>query len=500
MVNAAHTTAGWLVVDNKHDSAHTELAQSPSPLQLRAAHRQRPGHGSPRDGTEPTRHPERSLMSELSTPLDRLSSPPVAQPKRVWFSSFIGASIEFYDFSIYATASALVFAPLFFSPAQASIGVVLSFATLAAGYFARPLGAAVFGHFGDRIGRKTTLISTVLLMGVATVLIGVLPTYDQVGALAPVLLVILRIVQGFSVGGEWGGAVVMTTEHSSTERRSFMGSATAMGSAFGVLLGFLAFAVVVPLSGDGFMTWGWRLPFLATVVLFGLAIYMRLRITESPVMVEAHHNRSSATALPIKTLFAGYGKPVLLAAGVFTGPFMIHSCMGTFFISYGVTDLGLDRQFLLNASVLGMLAALISIPIGGLLADRFGRRRVLAVGVILATANLFLLWPLFLSGQPAGIIVAYVLVFTFHSLCLAPIGALYSELFPTEVRYTGVSMCYQIASLVGGGLGPLAASLLVANGLGIGAVVAMLATFCVLAGLCVMRLPRTDHIDLRRVA
>ena len=438
-------------------------------------------------------------MSETNLNVTRQTEQPVAQPKRVWFSSFIGAAIEFYDFSIYATASALVFAPLFFSPAQASVGVVLSFATLAAGYVARPLGAAVFGHFGDRVGRKTTLITTVLLMGIATVLIGVLPTYEKIGVAAPLLLVALRVVQGISVGGEWGGAVVMTTEHSSTKHRSFMGSATAMGSAAGLLLGFIAFAAVDRLSGDSFLSWGWRLPFLATVVLFVLAIYMRLRITESPVMLESHANKPVENVLPIKALFASHGRRVLLAAAVFTGPFMIHSCMGTFFMSYGVNELGIERDFLLNASILGMVAALISIPIGAVLADRFGRRRILAIGVALATANLAVLWTVFTVGNTSGIILVYILVFTFHSLCLAPIGALYSELFPTEVRYTGVSMCYQIASLVGGGLGPLAASLLIAKGLGLGSVVAMLAAFCVLAGIAISLLPRTDEVDLRNV-
>lgn len=438
-------------------------------------------------------------MSEIESDTVKLSSPPTRQPKRVWFSSFIGASIEFYDFSIYATAAALVFGPLFFSPAPASVGVVLSFLTLAAGYIARPVGAVVFGHFGDKIGRKTTLITTVVLMGVATALIGVLPTYAGVGALAPVLLVTLRVIQGISVGGEWGGAVVMTTEHSSTERRSFMGSATAMGSAFGVLLGFVAFAAVVALTGDNFLVWGWRLPFLATVVLFGLAVYMRLRITESPVMVEAAEKNAQATRLPITVVFTKYGKSLALAAGVFTGPFMIHSCMGTFFVSYGVTELGMSRSFLLNASIVGVAMSFIGIPIGGILADKFGRRRVLAVGVTLATVNLLLLGPLFSSATTVGVVLAYALVFTFHSLCLAPIGALYSEMFPTSVRYTGVSMSYQISSLVGGGLGPVAASLLIASGLGLSAVLTMLAIFCLLAGFCVFRLPRTDEVDLRSV-
>lgn len=435
--------------------------------------------------------------SEVPTRSPGPQAPPPRQPKRVWFSSFIGAAIEFYDFSIYATAAALVFGPLFFSPAQASLGVVLSFLTLAAGYIARPVGAIVFGHYGDKIGRKTTLITTVVLMGIATTLIGVLPTYESVGVLAPVLLVTLRVVQGLSVGGEWGGAVVMTTEHSSTKNRSFMGSATAMGSALGVLLGFAAFSIVVSATGDNFLTWGWRLPFLATVVLFGLAVYMRLRITESPVMIEAAKNNDRPAKLPFTIIFTQYAKPVALAAGVFAGPFMIQSLLGTFFINYGVTEFGLTRSFLLNASIIGVAFSFVGIPIGGLLADRFGRRRVLAVGVTLATLNLAVLGLLFTGATAVGVIVSYSLVYIFHSLCLAPIGALYSELFPTAVRYTGVGMSYQFSSLIGGGLGPVAASLLIASGLGLGSVFAMLAFFCLVAGYCIYRLPRTDNIDLR---
>ncbi|KZF13196.1 hypothetical protein A2J03_15235 [Rhodococcus sp. EPR-157] len=270
-----------------------------------------------------------------------------------------------------------------------------------------------------------------------------------------------------------------------------------MGSALGVLLGFAAFSIVVSATGDNFLTWGWRLPFLATVVLFGLAVYMRLRITESPVMIEAAKNNDRPAKLPFTIIFTQYAKPVALAAGVFAGPFMIQSLLGTFFINYGVTEFGLTRSFLLNASIIGVAFSFVGIPIGGLLADRFGRRRVLAVGVTLATLNLAVLGLLFTGATAVGVIVSYSLVYIFHSLCLAPIGALYSELFPTAVRYTGVGMSYQFSSLIGGGLGPVAASLLIASGLGLGSVFAMLAFSCLVAGYCIYRLPRTDNIDLR---
>jgi MHS family shikimate/dehydroshikimate transporter-like MFS transporter len=421
------------------------------------------------------------------------------QARRVWVSSFLGATIEFYDFSIYSTAAALVLAPLFFAAASPTVGLAISFATLAIGYAARPIGAAIFGHYGDRIGRKSTLIATIILMAAATFLIGCLPTTAQIGELAPILLVLLRLLQGVSVGGEWGGAVVMTTEHSTQGRRGWMGSATMTGASAGVLLGFVAYAIMVPLSGAGFMSWGWRVPFWVTAVLFGVAIYMRLKVTESPVMVKLQEDQpAQKQALPIKALFTRYPGTVFKAAGVFVGAFMLQQVMISFFVSYAVTDLGQSRSAMVNASVIGVAVSFVGIPLAGLLTDRVGRRPVLITGLVLQALNCLLIWPLLSSKNYGLIVVSFCLVFLFHSLCYAPLGALFSELFPSAMRYTGVSMAYQIASLIGG-FGPLVASLLIAGGLSPLWVIGMLLLGLLVSITCALLMPRTDHVDLAEI-
>jgi MFS family permease len=421
------------------------------------------------------------------------------QARRVWVSSFLGATIEFYDFSIYSTASALVLAPLFFASASPTVGLAISFATLAIGYAARPVGAAIFGHYGDRIGRKSTLIATIILMAAATFLIGCLPTTAQIGQLAPILLILLRLLQGVSVGGEWGGAVVMTTEHSTEGRRGLMGSATLTGASAGVLLGFVAYAIMVPLSGDGFLSWGWRVPFWITALLFGLAIYMRLKVTESPVMVKLQEDQPAQKQdLPIKALFTRYPGTVFKAAGVFVGAFMLQQVMISFFVSYAVTDLGQSRSAMVNASMIGVAVSFVGIPLAGLLTDRFGRRPVLVTGLVLQTLNCLLIWPLLSSQNYGLILVSFCLVFLFHSLCYAPLGALFSELFPSAMRYTGVSMAYQVASLIGG-FGPLFATLLIAGGLSPLWVIGMLLLGLLVSITCALLMPRTDHVDLAEI-
>lgn len=421
------------------------------------------------------------------------------QARRVWVSSFLGATIEFYDFSIYSTASALVLAPLFFAASSPTVGLAISFGTLAIGYAARPIGAAIFGHYGDRIGRKSTLIATIILMAAATFLIGCLPTTAQIGELAPILLILLRLLQGVSVGGEWGGAVVMTTEHSTEGRRGLMGSATLTGASAGVLLGFAAYAIMVPLSGDGFLSWGWRVPFWVTALLFALAIYMRLKVTESPVMVKLQEDQpAQKQSLPIKALFTRYPGTVFKAAGVFVGAFMLQQVMISFFVSYAVSDLGQSRSAMVNASMIGVAVSFVGIPLAGLLTDRFGRRPVLITGLVLQTLNCLLIWPLLSSQNYGLIVVSFCLVFLFHSLCYAPLGALFSELFPSAMRYTGVSMAYQLASLIGG-FGPLFATLLIAGGLSPLWVIGMLLLALLVSLTCALLLPRTDHVDLAEI-
>lgn len=422
------------------------------------------------------------------------------QQRRVWASSFIGAAIEFYDFSIYSTASALVFAPLFFSQVDPAVGLMLSFATLAVGYAARPLGAVIFGHFGDKIGRKATLIVTIVLMAAATFSIGLLPTFAQIGVFAPIMLVLLRCLQGISVGGEWGGAVVMTTEHASAKRRVFMGSATACGAAAGIVIGYGVFAIALPLAGESFNTWGWRVPFLMTAVLFVLAIYMRLKVQESPIMQELKESAASLKReLPVRAVFTTYFGRVAMGALIFIGPMTINTLMMTFFLSQGVSVLGISRQDMVTASMIGVACSLVGIPLAALLTDRFGRRRILVIGISLAALNALLVWPMLSSGSFGLIVLIFCLVFAIHSLCYAPITAVYSEIFPSNIRYTGVSVTYQIAALIGGGLSPVAASSLVAAGFSPLTVIGMSIVLLLASLVAAARLKPTDNIDLREV-
>lgn len=422
------------------------------------------------------------------------------QARRVWMSSFIGAAIEFYDFSIYSTASALVFVPLFFSQVNPAIGLVLSFSTLAIGYLARPIGALIFGHFGDKIGRKVTLITTMVLMAVATFLIGFLPTYDQIGIAAPLILVALRCLQGISVGGEWGGAVVMTTEHSSTKRRALMGSATTSGSAAGLLIGFGVFTIALQLTDDSFLEWGWRVPFLLTAVLFIVAIYMRLKVNESPIMEELKRDGDVIDyELPAKLVFTKYFGRVIKAALIFVGPMAINTLMMTFFLSYSVSNFGAAREDMTFASMIGVSMSMIGIPIAAIWADRFGGRRILLIGISLATLNALLILPMLSSGSHALIIISFCLVFACHALCLAPITAVYSEIFPSKIRYTGVSTTYQIATLIGGGLAPVAASSLVAAGLSPIAVITMAVVLLLVSLAAASRVAAKERVDLREV-
>jgi MHS family shikimate/dehydroshikimate transporter-like MFS transporter len=278
-----------------------------------------------------------------------------------------------------------------------------------------------------------------------------------------------------------------------------MGSATMTGASAGVLLGFVAYAIMVPLSGAGFMSWGWRVPFWVTAVLFGVAIYMRLKVTESPVMVKLQEDQpAQKQALPIKALFTRYPGTVFKAAGVFVGAFMLQQVMISFFVSYAVTDLGQSRSAMVNASVIGVAVSFVGIPLAGLLTDRVGRRPVLITGLVLQALNCLLIWPLLSSRNYGLIVVSFCLVFLFHSLCYAPLGALFSELFPSAMRYTGVSMAYQIASLIGG-FGPLVASLLIAGGLSPLWVIGMLLLGLLVSITCALLMPRTDHVDLAEI-
>ncbi|MEV0043964.1 MFS transporter [Nocardia rhamnosiphila] len=384
-----------------------------------------------------------------------------AQLRRVAASSLLGTAIEYYDFLLYSTMTALVFNKVFFPDSDPALGTIAAFGTLAAGYVARPIGGIVFGHFGDRIGRKNMLVLTMAMMGAASFLIGVLPTYQAVGVIAPLLLVLLRVVQGVAIGGEWGGATLMVTEHAEPAERGFWNGVMQMGSPIGSLLSSAVVAVVAMLPEEDLISWGWRIPFLASIILLAAGLYTRIGVTESPVFREAE-DTVEKPQIPLLSALRRPGN-LLLACGVGIGPFALTALISTYMISYA-TSIGYDRSSAVTGLLFVASTALISIPVFSTLSDRVGRRPVVLLG---AVAIVVLAWPMYAlvdTGSVPLLILAMMLGQLVQSAMFAPLGALLSEMFGTSIRYTGASMGYQLAALIGGGFTPLIASTLLAGG------------------------------------
>ncbi len=380
--------------------------------------------------------------------------------RRVATASLVGTSIEWYDFFLYGTAASLVFNKLFFPTLSPLAGLLASFATFWVGFGARPVGGIFFGHFGDRIGRKNMLIMTILLMGVGTFLIGCLPTYSSIGIFAPILLVILRFTQGFAVGGEWGGAVLMATEHSPANRRGFFGSWPQMGVPIGLLLSSLLFSLVsTSFSSDQFLAFGWRIPFLVSVVLVFIGLFIRLRITETPDF-ERVKERRTIVRVPILQVLRKDLKNVLLAGGIFfiaNGGFYIFI---TFIVSYGTTVLKMSKDVFLNGTLVSAVVLFITLPVAGILSDRYGRRTLCLIG---SGLTILLAYPIFLlidSKSVALIWLALCLAQFTTGLIYGPLAAYFTELFGANVRYSGASLGYQAAAVFAGGLAPTIAVLL----------------------------------------
>jgi metabolite-proton symporter len=376
---------------------------------------------------------------------------------RVVLASFIGTSIEWYDFFLYGTAAALVFNQLFFPTLDPLAGTMAAFATYAVGFFARPLGGIVFGHYGDRIGRKSMLVTTLLLMGLSTFLIGALPTYDQIGILAPVVLVVLRFIQGFGVGGEWGGAVLLAVEHGQTSRRGFYASSAQAGVPAGLLLANAAFALASALPRESFLSWGWRLPFLAGVVLLGLGLFIRLHILETPLFAQAKAARTTSHR-PLVDLVRHYRRNLLLAMGA---RFAENACFYVFTVfiyTYASESRGFSRQTLFEGVLIASALQLFSIPAFAALSDRVGRRPVYLAGALFLGLFAFPFFWLVDTGQPVLIWLALVLGLTGTGAMYGPQAAFFSELFGTSVRYSGASLGSQLAAPLAGGLAPLIAT------------------------------------------
>ncbi len=383
------------------------------------------------------------------------STPAPPSVGRVVTASFIGTTIEWYDFFLYGTASALVFGELFFPTVSPIYGTMAAFATYSVGFFARPVGGIVFGHFGDRLGRKSMLVTTLMLMGVATFAIGLLPTHATIGFWAPLLLVLLRFIQGFGVGGEWGGAVLMAVEHGHQGRRGLYASWVQAGVPAGLLLANAIFNTTQYLTGSNFMVWGWRIPFLLGIVLLGIGLFIRLHVLESPLF-EAARRTTKSNTLPIVEVFVKYPKSVLLSMGARFAENACFYIFTVFVLSYA-KSLGVDDSQVLNSVLIASGIQLFLIPFFGVLSDRIGRRPVYLGGTLLLIAFAFPFFWLVETRSTAAITLAVVLGLVIHSAMYAPQAAFFSELFGTSVRYSGASIGYQLAAPLSGGLAPLIA-------------------------------------------
>ncbi len=379
---------------------------------------------------------------------------------RVLVASLVGTAVEFYDFYVYATAASLLFGPLFFPRSSASAQLLASYGSFGLAFVARPLGAAVFGHWGDRIGRKSTLVASLLLMGASTTLIGVLPTYAEVAWVAPLLLCVLRFGQGFGLGGEWGGAALLAVENAPPGFRARYGMVPQLGAPVGFVAANGLFLVLGSLlRPDQFAAWGWRLPFLASAVLVGLGLWVRLRLHETPAFAAALARRATV-AVPIRDVLRDHHRATL------AGTFAVIVCFALFYLAtafalgYGTATLGLDRRALLAVLLVAILFLAAGIVVAGIWADRTSPRRVLAAGSLATLAVAAALAPMLGSGS-LGVIGAWLALALFTmGFVYGPLGAWLPGLFPAEVRYTGASLAFNVGGILGGGIAPMLAQLL----------------------------------------
>jgi MFS family permease len=431
-------------------------------------------------------------------PVD-IPSTPVNKMPKIAFAALMGTVIEFYDFIIYGTAAALVFAKAFFPSLGAASGTVVSFATLGIAFIARPFGAFLFGHFGDRLGRKGTLLATMATMGIATVLIGMLPTADKIGVLAPILLVILRIAQGIAAGGEWAGAALFLCEHSPAEKRGFWSMFTNLGGSIANMLALSTFFVSsLAMSDKDFIAWGWRIPFLISIVFVVVGLYIRMKIQETPVFQRELRQRGTSNGLPFADAVRNQWREILLGAGTLIAAFSFNYLGAAYLINYGTATLAIGRSAVLGAGIFGGFMLAAGVVSGGHLSDRFGRR-----GILLAVNSIGVVWSLLLfplldmKSLPTfllGLSISFFLAG--HAFGVA--GSFLSELFATRYRYTAAGLAYSLAGVVGGAMPPIiAASMIPAyGGLAFGAFLACLALVGV---FCTKALRETRHESLEKV-
>ncbi|MGB0219722.1 MAG: MFS transporter [Sinimarinibacterium flocculans] len=383
-------------------------------------------------------------------------------PRRVLFASLIGTTIEFFDFYIYATAAVLVFPTLFFPAGDPTSSMLQSLATFALAFFARPLGSALFGHFGDRIGRKATLVAALLTMGLSTVVIGLLPTYAQVGVAAPLLLALCRFGQGLGLGGEWGGAVLLATENAPPGKRAWYGMFPQLGAPIGFIGSSGIFLILSGVLSDAqFFAWGWRIPFLASAVLVLVGLWVRLSISETPVFQKAldHETR---VRLPMASVIRDHGRALVLGTVIALATFVLFYLMTVFTLTWGTTALGYSRSEFLVLQLVGIVFFGLTIPFSARYADRHGRRRTLLwVSAAIAVFGLVLA-PLLQAGT-AGVLTTLIVGLALMGYTYGPLGTILSELYPTAVRYTGSSLSFNLAGIFGASLAPYIATWLARN-------------------------------------
>ena len=428
-------------------------------------------------------------------------------------TGLVGASIEWYDFFIYATAAALVFPGVFFAARLPPlVALIASYSTFAVGFLARPVGALLFGHLGDQLGRKSALAGALVLMGIATTLVGLLPSYATAGALAPLALVALRLTQGLAVGGQWGGAILLATENAPRSQRGFYGSVAQAGVPVGVMLANLAFlAANGTTSAEAFMRYGWRIPFLLSILLVALGVYIHFRVGDSPAFLAHRRSADAAGAAPGSTpqsvspiieALRRHPRLIVLAAGAFVSTNLSFYILITYVVSYGTSAAGLSlpRSTMLSAV---LMANAVSAPVmflAGRLADRYGRRRIFMTGVSLAALWAFALFPLVETRSLPWIALGIMVGLSLNSLCYGPMAAMFTELFSTAVRCSGVSLAYQLGAIVGGGVAPMIATALFARYHSNLWVSVYMACACGISLICASQLADAHDIDLDRPA
>jgi metabolite-proton symporter len=426
---------------------------------------------------------------------------PKSSLARVIMSSLIGTTIEWYDFFLYGSAAALVFNKLFFPSFDPLVGTLLAFATYAVGFVARPLGGIVFGHFGDRIGRKRLLMWSLVVMGLATVLIGLLPGYDAIGIWAPVGLILLRVLQGFAVGGEWGGAVLMAAEHGDSARRGYWASWPQAGVPLGSLLsaGILAFMAGVQSEAE-FLRWGWRVPFLLSGVLVAVGWYIRNRVAESPMFKAEIEAAEEPPKMPVMNVVRERPRAILLGAGLRVGENIIYYILTVFSLTFLVDVAAHSRSLALDALLIGAAVQFVAIPLLALLSDSIGRRPVYAFGAFASAIFIFFFFPMLASASHALIILAIVVGLLLHASMYAPQAAFITELFPTRIRYSGASIAYQLTAIFAGSLAPIIALWLYKDLHSAVPVSIYVAIACVISGASALLARETAGIELSDVA